>query len=171
MVTGPASSKVADDRTMPGGWLWVIGFGIAFLVVFFAFIVLNLEEACATVVAAFVGLVSMVLFFLDSSDREARGPVWSAGLRGLTGALAVFSLCLPLVDLVFDGGEFPDLGLLQLHEGFALVLLGVMIFVILACIVFPLMGINRNIRSTASESGTTNTSTGARAPGNGSSTL
>lgn len=92
MVTGPASSKVADDRTMPGGWLWAIGFGIAFLVVFFAFFVLNLEEICATVVAAFVGLVSMALFFLDSPDREARGPTRSAVLRSLTGALAVFSL-------------------------------------------------------------------------------
>lgn len=148
MTTKPPSSKTGSGATMPTMWVWILGVAIGVLILIFAFIVLNLPKPWATIVAAGIGLLSMgCWFYLESPDRKLSSSVWGAGGRSLTGALAVFSLCLPLVDLFFDGGKVPDLCQLQLHEWFVLGLLGVMIFVILACIVFPLKAINKNIRA------------------------
>lgn len=145
MPTEPGKFGKADGGIFPSPLIWTIGIGGAFVAYFFSLFMLWIDDLWATLITLFMGVISMVVFFLDNPERRSLSARSRGWIRGVSAGITVMALVQPAVVLT-TGGELANPWLLAPIDMIGLVLLLFCLFVVLACLVFPFIAINRNIR-------------------------
>lgn len=145
MPTEPGKFDSADGGIFPKPLIWTIGISGTFFAYFFSLFMIWIGEPWATLVPLLMGVISMVLLFLENPDRRSLSARSRASIRGVSAAITVLALVQPAVDLA-TGGKLANPWLLAPIEAIGLFLLLFCLFVLLACLVFPFIDINRNIR-------------------------
>lgn len=150
MPTEPGKFDSADGGIFPKPLIWVIGISGAFFAYFFSLFLVWIGEPWATLVALFMGGISMGFLFLENPDRGRLSARSRARIRGVSAAIALLALVQPAVKLATGGKLAIPWPLvpwpLAPIETIGLVLLLLYLVVVLACLVFPFMDINRDIR-------------------------